>query len=116
MSKPLGRAASEQLAFLLRRSLREVPPPGHRDGKTYSPPFDYERLNKQQRAVFDVMRSGRWLSLRQIADEAGCPEASASARIRDLRKEKFGGFDVRTERKSGGLFLYRLVMEQEDAA
>jgi hypothetical protein len=43
------------------------------------------------------------------------PEGSVSARLRDLRKDKFGGFEVERKRDSieKGLFLYRLVVESE---
>ena len=40
---------------------------GHRDGKTYEAEFDYDRLNRQQKAVYDVMKDGHWRTLRAIS-------------------------------------------------
>ena len=85
---------------------------GDRDGMTFDPHLDGVRLNKQAQAVYDVIRDGQWRTLAQIAVAAGCPEASASARLRDLRKEKFGGRKVERKRDADkqGLWWYRLVI------
>lgn len=81
---------------------------GHRDGFTYEAAFDCDRLNHQQRAVYDVMRDGSWHTLGELANRLGFPEASVSARCRDLRKPRFGGFTVNRKRISRGLFAYQL--------
>lgn len=78
------------------------------DGATYEPKQDKIRLNRQLQLVFDVIRSGRWLTLRDISQETGQPEASVSARLRDLRKDRFGAWHVERRRCDGGLFEYRL--------
>jgi len=86
--------------------------PDH-DGETYESVFDKERLNAQQRRVFEVMQDGRWRTLREISETTGDGEASISARLRDFRKEKFGGFAVDRRRRGEekrGLFEYRLDM------
>jgi hypothetical protein len=82
---------------------------GNRDGITFSPEFDYDRLNKQARAVYDVMKDGQWRSLRQISDITHAPEASVSARLRDFRKPRFGGLTVERKRVTDGLWFYRLI-------
>ncbi len=82
---------------------------GHRDGATYDARLDLERLNKQARRVFNVMRDGMWRTLRQISDATGDPEASISARLRDFRKQRFGGLNVE-RRREAGTWLYRLVV------
>lgn len=84
---------------------------GDRDGATYEAQFDFDRLNRQQRLVYDAMADGHWRTLRRISDLTGCPEASVSARLRDLRKPKFGGFTVERRRHEtkAGLYLYRLA-------
>lgn len=92
---------------------------GDRDGKTYQRDFDLTRLNKQARAVWDVMAASRWLTLREISDQCGAPEASASARLRDFRKERFGSHDVERRRRvkfgvGFGLFEYRLKVCEYD--
>jgi hypothetical protein len=81
--------------------------PDH-DGETYEPGLDKPRLNKQTRRVFDVMADRRWHTLREIANVTGDPEASISARIRDLRKPKFGEFVIDRDRDDNGLFYYKL--------
>ena len=86
----------------------------HHDGKTYDPALDKARLNKQLGRVFEVMSDGEPRSLSDIArfstalGFAGShdSEAAVSARIRDLRKKKFGGYDVHSERIEGGLWHY----------
>lgn len=83
----------------------------HFDGKTYEAPLDYERLGRQLLAVLSVVKDGRWRTLSEVAAETGEPEASISARLRDLRKEKFGGHTVERRRRGEekrGLFEYRL--------
>jgi hypothetical protein len=90
------------------------------DGATYSPTFDYERLAGQNRRVFDCMKDENFRTLREIEVEilsrdpqAQISQASISARLRDLRKEKFGRHTVerraRGERRRG-LWEYRLLV------
>lgn len=85
--------------------------PDH-DGTTYDPTLDKIRLNTQLRRVFEVMRHGGWWSLPKIAELTGDPESSISARIRDLRKPKFGGYQVEHMRQTSGTWIYRLVPPQ----
>ena len=84
---------------------------GHRDGATYDAAQDYERLSKQARRVYNCMSDGMWRTLRTIADTTGDPEASVSARLRDFRKQRYGGLIVETTRTSG-TWLYRLVVTE----
>src|SRR5262245_3718677 len=87
-----------------------TPPDGHRDGKTYEPEFDFRRLNRQSRLVYDVISDGLWHTLSEIAERTEQPEASVSARLRDLRKERFGKHTIDRQRAGdGGLFRYRLA-------
>ena len=88
------------------------PPDGDRDGLTYDHGRDYERLNTQQRVVYDVMRDGAWYTPEQLEEFTGYGWASISARLRDLRKPQFGGHVVEREGMGGGLFRYRLVLRQ----
>lgn len=83
------------------------------DGAT-AEPQDFGRLNAQTQRVYDVMKDGLWrtiLELQQdIFDATGKvdPEASISARLRDLRKPRFGGYTVERRRCGVGLFEYRV--------
>ena len=82
----------------------------HHDGDTYEAEADHVRLNAQTLRVWEAMRGGQWLSLRAISDLTGDPEASVSARLRDLRKTKFGRHVVERQRIGDtGLYLYRVV-------
>ena len=82
------------------------------DGATYDPDFDHARLTSQLDRVRTLMQDGQWRTLREIADKVGDPEASVSARLRDLRKEKFGAWRVERRRRGAperGLHEYRLL-------
>lgn len=85
----------------------------HFDGKTYNPVLDHTRLTNQLARVQAVLSDGKWISLRELSLLAESPESSCSARLRDLRKDKFGGHAVHRKRQSGGLFLYRLEIEPQ---
>lgn len=67
---------------------------------------DRKRLGAQLSAVRDLMRDGSWRTLGQIAEATGFPEASLSARLRDLRKPDFGSLRVEKRRVPGGNGLY----------
>jgi hypothetical protein len=81
------------------------------DGATYQADRDKARLGAQLRRVAAVMAMGHWLTLEEIQTRTGDPQASISARIRDLRKLRYGGRDVEHRRRHGaGLWEYRLVV------
>ena len=73
-------------------------------------PGDGARLGRQLDAVQSLMRDGAWRTLRTIADAVGGGEASVSARLRDLRKDRYGRFVVTRRRVDGsaGLYEYRV--------
>jgi hypothetical protein len=82
---------------------------GSRDGATFEPKRDGPRLNAQAQDVFNFMADNCWHTLREIAEKTRHPEASVSARLRDFRKPKFGGFTVERRSIGNGLFQYRLL-------
>jgi hypothetical protein len=82
---------------------------GDRDGETYDHERDFVRLNRQQARVFRALSCGEWMTLEQLSDITGDPTTSVSARIRDLRKERFGGHTVERLHIERGLWAYRLV-------
>jgi hypothetical protein len=84
----------------------------HFDGETYEPHLDHERLTTQLARVRWLVSNGQWWTLARLAQLAGGSEASVSARLRDLRKPKFGGLTVERERIDGGLFQYRVKADQ----
>lgn len=79
------------------------------DGETFDRQQDGPRLSRQLESVFDLMQDGKWRTLREIAASTKKPEASVSARLRDLRKERFGSWNVQREGLGDGLFRYRVV-------
>lgn len=79
------------------------------DGTTYNHARDGKRLSYQLDAVRDLMSDGLWRTLWDIAEETDFPEASISARLRDLRKHKFGGHRVDRRYTGGGLWEYRVL-------
>ena len=60
------------------------------------------------KAVYDVMKSGRWMTLAEIAFASGYPEASVSARIRDLHRLMKLAYQKKKS-KDGKLYEYRLT-------
>ena len=78
-------------------------------GRTYVPERDHDRLRAQLGRVKAAMTDGAWHTLGDIAERTGDPEASVSARLRDLRKAKFGGHDIARRYVSRGLWEYRLA-------
>jgi hypothetical protein len=55
-------------------------------GTTYVASLDRDRLSEQLLRVIDAMADGQWKTLRQISNITDDPEASISARLRDIRK------------------------------
>lgn len=82
------------------------------DGGTYDALRDGDRLSRQYDVVYDLMRDGRPRTLAEIAALTGCPEASVSARLRDMRKPRFGGHDVVRAYKLDGVWSYRVVLAE----
>lgn len=78
------------------------------DGETFNREQDGARLSRQLESVFDLMKDGKWRTIREIAARTKKPETSVSARLRDLRKEKFGSWNVDRRKVGVGLFEYRV--------
>jgi hypothetical protein len=88
------------------------------DGDTYNPKTDYSRLKSQLECVRVCMKDGCWRTLSEIRTviQRGT-EASISARLRDFRKEKFGGFKVERRHRgeeTNGLWEYSLVLASQE--
>lgn len=89
------------------------------DGGTYRRPYDHVRLAGQLGRVHQAMADGEWHTLAQLAEAADAPEASVSARLRDLRKPEHGRFHVEHRRvgdPARGLWEYRLAGTHETNA
>jgi hypothetical protein len=72
-------------------------------------PEDHQRLGDQLQRVKQFMSAGNWWTLQVISEVTRTPEASVSARLRDLRKPKFGGHTIERRNLGRGLFEYRMV-------
>lgn len=83
-------------------------------GTTYSEEHDKDRLKKQLHHVKSTMSDGKWRTLGCLEGILGYPQASISARLRDLRKSKFGHHLVERERVPGGngLYRYRVILNK----
>ena len=84
------------------------------DGSTAAK-ADQPRLETALAKVHRLMSDGRWRSLAEIAESCDVSEAGASARLRDLRKEKFRKIypnrGVNRRRRNGaGLWEYKVVI------
>ena len=81
----------------------------HFDGATFDEARDSERLAKQLQSVFSLMNDKEWHTIPELAYVLRAPEASISARLRDLRKSKFGAHIVEREYVIRGLWKYRVA-------
>lgn len=75
---------------------------------------DGARINRQLSAVSDIMHDGEWHTLPELREKLKArgiqaDVAGISARVRDLRKQKFGGHIVNRRHINGGLWAYQLV-------
>ncbi len=88
------------------------------DGSDYIEGFDLERLTGQIRRIYDCMKDGQWRTLAEIEALTGDGQASISAQLRHLRKERFGGHTIEKQRRGDphqGLFEYRVLLTSEQA-
>ena len=86
------------------------------DGPAYDPEHDRARLTGQLLRIFQALTAadffGQWLTLGELRDRTGAPEASISAQLRHLRKPRFGSHAIEKRRRGDagrGLWEYRLV-------
>lgn len=79
------------------------------DGQTYNRERDGARLNKQFEIVKRNMLDGHWHTLAELAEIARASDAAVSARVRDLRKPKFGGYTVDRLYIRKGVWAYRIA-------
>ncbi len=79
------------------------------DGADYDRTRDDVRLTGQLERIWNLMRDGRWRTLREIAETTGDPESSVSAQLRHLRKARFGAHTVNRRNDGGGLYRYQVI-------
>jgi hypothetical protein len=80
------------------------------DGSTYDDEADGARLSSALQRVRGLLRDGAWHSLPEIRRVGG---PSGDSRLRDLRKDKFGGYRIEARRvaleEGRGVWEYRWV-------
>lgn len=79
------------------------------DGRSFSPEKDGARLASHLTRVRDflVTHQPAVFTLQEIAEACGGTEASCSARVRDLRKSRWGSYDVVSQRDASVPSLWR---------
>jgi hypothetical protein len=86
-------------------------------GHDYVPEVDDERLSDQFHRIFDLMRDKQWRTLAEIQRLTNDPQASVSAQLRHMRKQRFGSHTVERRRVEGreaeGLFEYKLIVNEK---
>ena len=78
------------------------------DGDDYKHRRDSNRLTGQLLRIWDAIKDGEWITLEELAIKSDSPAASASAQLRNLRKERFGSHVIDRERMNNGGYKYRL--------
>jgi predicted transcriptional regulator len=84
------------------------------EGATYDESLDYARLSTQIEDVLNSMLDQKWHMMQDIAASINAPEPSVSAQIRNLRKEKHGGYVI-DRRRVGNTYEYRLDLTATEA-
>ncbi len=88
------------------------------NGPEYQPKEDFKRLLSQAIRIKSLMMDGEWRTLPEIAEATGDPQASISAQLRHLRKERFGGYRVLRRPRSSrrrGLFEYQVLPPEDES-
>ncbi len=65
---------------------------------------------KQLEVIFRIMRDGEWRTLRAISEKSGYPEASISARLRDIRKSDYYRRWTMESCQQSGSWAYRVIL------
>ena len=80
------------------------------NGPTYED-ADFARLKNQHDVIRELMLDGVWRTLPEIERATGYPQASISAQLRHMRKQRFGEYRVdKTHFEEGpGTWYYRVL-------
>jgi len=81
--------------------------------QSHSAPADKAKMESNRAAVLALMLDGRERSLRMIRAECGFdPETEISARLRELRRPEYGGYEVKCWRFPDGVYRYQLAVPE----
>lgn len=82
------------------------------DGPEYGPetePEDAKKYSVQMMLVHGLMMDGEWRSSLEICNKlAFAPTTRVDSRLRDLRKRKYGRWNVECRRCEDGVYRYRI--------
>lgn len=84
------------------------------DGATYVPTRDGTRLRRQLDIVRRAMQDLREHTLSELSMLTRGTTASISARLRDLRKAKHGGYTIIRRSLGRGIHSYRMMPWSEE--
>jgi hypothetical protein len=82
------------------------------DGETFDRKRDGARLAAQLGRVRVALEDGEWHTLAELSVRTDAPEASVSARLRDLRKPRFGARTVERRYVGDGEWEYRMLPKE----
>jgi hypothetical protein len=78
-------------------------------GPAYVEELDGKRIARQHEVIRDFMLSNsNWWTLSELHKLLQFPEASISAQLRHLRKERFGSYIIEKRRRTVGTWEYKL--------
>lgn len=77
-------------------------------GADFNKERDQKRLDSQIGKILRLMLDGVWRTVNEISSMVGCPENSAQAQLRNLRKKPNGGYTVDRRYMGNGLYQYRV--------
>lgn len=80
------------------------------DGADYDHERDGKRLARNHFKLKELMKDKVFRTLGEISYLTKVPEASASAALRDFRKEKFGSHILNKKYLGNGLYSYQLIL------
>lgn len=79
------------------------------DGRSFVASRDQVRLWGQLEATRVVLLDHQWHTLAEIAKRVNGSEAGVSARIRDLRKARWGSHTIDRQYVDAGIWKYRMA-------
>lgn len=82
------------------------------DGADYNHERDSDRLTGQIKRVFAAIKDGEWRTVFEISRDTGDPQTSVSAQLRNLRKARYGAWNIECRYAGNGLYEYRLAPGQ----
>ena len=82
------------------------------DGTVKVTPKHEKKLRGHKDIVLNMLRKHGWMTPKQMERATGLSWAQINPRLRDLRKPKFGGYNIPQEPVKDGIHRYRLLSPQ----